>query len=75
MFDKLIYFLLIIVFGVIGCFNIIVLYDMFMAETFSLNKSEWKCIETRKDTRYVSIGKVVVPQNYDECTAYIKIKK
>ena len=70
MFDKSIYFLLVIVFGAIGY----VLYDMFMAETFSLNKSEWKCIETRKDTRYVSIGKVVVPQNYDECTAYIKIK-
>ena len=70
MLDKSIYFLLVIVFGAIGY----VLYDMFMAETFSLNKSEWKCIETRKDTRYVSIGKVVVPQNYDECTAYIKIK-
>lgn len=70
MLDKTLYLLFIIVFGAIGY----AFYDMFTVETFSLNKTEWKCVETRKATRYVLIGKVVVPQNYDECTAYIKIK-
>lgn len=71
MLDKTLYLLFIIVFGAIGY----AFYDTFTVETFSLNKTEWKCLETRKATRYVLIGKVVVPQNYDECTAYIKIKK
>lgn len=64
-------FLSLFALGVVVTFVVLFLaYKDFSSPTFELRKSEWTCIEHKKETRFQLVGKVLVPVDDYVCQNY-----